>query len=134
MPKRKIPPKTKRVTAAVPDRSNTKDPGHAEWLIDEASEESFPASDASEAVMPRPHPAPRNKDALGHIEGLVQEEHRLFEKKKRTDADTKRLKQIAVELDRCWDLLRQRRAAVETGADPSKAKLRPADVVEKYTG
>jgi len=134
MPKRKSLPKPKRAVARAPDRSDPKDPGHAEWLIDEASEESFPASDPSEAVMPRPHAAPRNKDALSHIEDLVREEHRLFEKKKRTDGDTKRLKQIAVELDRCWDLLRQRRAATETGGDPSKAKVRPADVVEKYIG
>jgi len=34
------------------DPSDPRDPQHAEWLIDEASEESFPASDASSPAMP----------------------------------------------------------------------------------
>jgi hypothetical protein len=37
-----------------------------------------------------------------------------------------------VELDQYWDLLRQRRALREFGADPDRAHLRPASVVEKY--
>ena len=36
-----------------------KDPEHGEWLIDEGSDESFPASDPSEATMPRPRPTRR---------------------------------------------------------------------------
>lgn len=75
-----------------------------------------------------------DKHALSHIERLVDEEHRLFEKESLSDEDTARLKQIAVELDQCWDLLRQRRAARETGGDPSKAQVRPPDVVERYIG
>jgi hypothetical protein len=75
-----------------------------------------------------------DKHALSHIERLVAEEHVLFENDNRTDADASRLKQIGVELDQCWDLLRQRRAARETGGDPSKAEVRPADVVERYIG
>jgi hypothetical protein len=39
-----------------------------------------------------------------------------------------------VELDQCWDLLRQRRALRETGGDPEKAAIRPPDIVEKYVG
>jgi hypothetical protein len=72
--------------------------------------------------------------ALSHIEHLVSEEHAIFGKDSRSDEDTARLKQIEVELDQCWDLLRQRRAARETGQDPSRAELRPADVVEHYIG
>ena len=47
-----------------------------------------------------------------HIEHLVKEEHRLHGQK--------------------WDLLRQRRALREFGDDPDQARVRPADVVEKY--
>jgi hypothetical protein len=42
------------------------------------------------------------------------------------------LKKIQVELDQCWDLLRQRRAKREFGEDPNEAHVRPASVVEKY--
>ena len=33
------------------------DPKHAEWLIDEAADESFPASDPSSVAQPHAHPA-----------------------------------------------------------------------------
>ena len=78
--------------------------------------------------------ASTDKNALSHIEHLVEEEHRIFGKDNRSDGDAARLKQIEVELDQCWDLLRQRRAARETGGDPSKAEVRPAEVVERYIG
>ena len=39
-----------------------------------------------------------------------------------------------VTLDRCWDLLRQRRALREYGRDASEAQERDADTVKKYTG
>jgi hypothetical protein len=72
--------------------------------------------------------------ALGHIQKLVAEEHRLFEEKSRSDEDNKRLAHVQVQLDQCWDLLRQRRAARETGHDPADAHLRPPIVVENYKG
>jgi hypothetical protein len=75
-----------------------------------------------------------DKRPLADIERLVGEEHRLFEQGHLSDEDAARLKEIQVELDQCWDLLRQRRAARETGGDPSQARIRPPDVVEKYTG
>ena len=43
-----------------------------------------------------------------------------------------RLRSIEIELDQCWDLLRQRRALRETGGDPSDASVRPGDEVEGY--
>ena len=67
-----------------------------------------------------------------HIEHLVKEEHRLHGEKALTDGDHKRLKEIQVELDQCWDLLRQRRALREFGEDPDHARVRPPDVVENY--
>ena len=78
----------------------------------------------------------REKDvvAMGHIQKLVAEEHKQFEAQSRTEAQTKRLKHIQVQLDQCWDLLRQRRAARETGHNPKDAQLRAPNVVENYKG
>jgi hypothetical protein len=46
--------------------------------------------------------------------------------------DQEKLTTRKVELDQCWDLLRQRRALREFGADPGKAKVRPKNIVENY--
>jgi hypothetical protein len=43
-----------------------------------------------------------------------------------------RLEKIKVELDQCWDLLRQHDARRGFGQDPDRAKVRPASVVERY--
>ncbi len=43
-----------------------------------------------------------------------------------------RLGSIEVELDQCWDLLRQRRARRSAGQDPEEATVRPENVVENY--
>ncbi|TLY37651.1 MAG: DUF2630 family protein [Nitrospirae bacterium] len=69
---------------------------------------------------------------LNEIQTLVSEEHRLYGKGTLSDTDRERLATINVELDQCWDLLRQRRALRETGGDPNAAQVRPPDVVEKY--
>ncbi len=69
---------------------------------------------------------------LGHIDGLVKEEERLYGQRELTDEDRNRLAKIKIELDQYWDLLRQRRALREFGRDPEQAKVRPADVVEDY--
>ena len=73
------------------------------------------------------------------IEQLVAEEHDLRnrEQDERSDpdaltADRERLNAVQVELDRCWDLLRQRRALRSVGGDPDSAELRDADTVEHY--
>ena len=71
---------------------------------------------------------------LAHIQKLVTEEEALYGHGAPSDADRERLKALNVELDRCWDLLRQRRALREVGHDPNEAEVRPANVVEKYTG
>jgi hypothetical protein len=70
-----------------------------------------------------------------HIQKLVEEEHRLFERGEHGtvgETERKRLADLQVELDQCWDLLRQRRALRRAGLDPDQAQVRPADVVEKY--
>jgi len=71
---------------------------------------------------------------LGHIQKLVAEEHRLLDKGSLDADESRRFAAIQVELDQCWDLLRQRRALRETGRDEAEAHLRPASVVEKYVG
>jgi hypothetical protein len=43
-----------------------------------------------------------------------------------------RLEEIKVELDQCWDLLRQRDARREFGQDPNETRVHPASVVERY--
>jgi hypothetical protein len=69
------------------------------------------------------------------IEELVAEEHELWERESAgasTDTDRRRLQELKVSLDQCWDLLRQRRALREFGLDADAAAARPAEVVEKY--
>jgi hypothetical protein len=39
---------------------------------------------------------------------------------------------VQVQLDRYYDLLRQRRAKREFGQDPNSAKMRSGDTVESY--
>ncbi len=48
------------------------------------------------------------------------------------EAETAELKAAEVELDQCWDLLRQRRARREYGEDPNDATARSESVVENY--
>jgi hypothetical protein len=61
---------------------------------------------------------------LKSIQRLAAEEHRLFASEVRTDADHARLSQINVELDQCWELLRQRQALRDAGRNPDKARRR----------
>src|ERR1700694_4182737 len=63
----------------------------------------------------------RGKDlsVIAHIQRLVAEEHRLFEEGELAPDKSKRLADVQVELDQCWDLLRQRRGLRETGGHPS---------------
>jgi hypothetical protein len=73
-----------------------------------------------------------------HIEQLVAEEQRLYERAGNGEGlspdERARLEAIKVELDRYWDLLRQRKALEEFGRDPDDASLRSADTVERYEG
>jgi len=78
--------------------------------------------------------AERTSDAsiFATIQGLVHEEQGLYGQDQLSDHDHVRLEQIKVELDQCWDLLRQREARREFGQNPDRAKVRPASVVERY--
>jgi hypothetical protein len=73
---------------------------------------------------------------LARIHELVDEERKLRDRlqKKEISAEEEhaRLRDLEVQLDQCWDLLRQRRALRETGGDPREAQVRPPDEVEGY--
>ena len=75
-----------------------------------------------------------DQTVLAHIEQLVAEEKKLYAKGAVSDAEKPRLGKINIELDRCWDLLRQRRGLREFGRNPDEAEVRPAKVVENYKG
>jgi hypothetical protein len=71
----------------------------------------------------------------GSIEKLVAEEHELWGRESdgtATDDDRRRLADIKISLDECWDLLRQRRARRDAGQDPDTAAARDPSVVERY--
>ena len=70
---------------------------------------------------------------LDRITSLVDEEHRLRDGAVAPEANAVRLKSVAEQLDQCWDLLRQRRAKREFGADPETATPRDVGTVENYT-
>jgi hypothetical protein len=77
-----------------------------------------------------------DKSLFNRIDELVAEEHGLRTKHAAgeiNDAEEKdRLRKLEVELDQCWDLLRQRRAKREFGENPEDAQARSADTVEGY--
>jgi hypothetical protein len=73
-----------------------------------------------------------DRTVLQHIEELVSQEHRLQGQDALSEDERVRLHGVQVELDQCWDLLRQRRALRTAGQDPDKAEVRPPEIVEKY--
>lgn len=76
-----------------------------------------------------------DNEILRHIEELVNEEHSLTQKAEdgTLPADEhERMKQLEVNLDQCWDLLRQRRARRNAGLNPDDATVRDPNTVEHY--
>lgn len=80
-----------------------------------------------------------DESIAARIERLVAEEHELRNSEQADSQDTDRLEQdrerlrsVEVELDQCWDLLRQRRAMRDAGADPDDAQVRDSETVEHY--
>ncbi|MCX2713860.1 MULTISPECIES: DUF2630 family protein [unclassified Mycolicibacterium] len=77
-------------------------------------------------------------DILAQVNNLVAEERELRDRLQHHEVDEstehQRLRALEVQLDQCWDLLRQRRALRETGGNPDDAAARPADEVEGYLG
>lgn len=79
---------------------------------------------------------PEDIDIQQRIKGLIDEEHglrsRLGDGQISVEEENQRLSRIEVELDQCWDLLRQRRARREFGQNPQDAQVRDAATVENY--
>lgn len=76
-----------------------------------------------------------DRDLVQRIGELADEEHRLEKAHAGaapSEQDVRDLRAIEVTLDQCWDLLRQRRARRNVGADPDDAVVRPASTVEGY--
>jgi len=80
-----------------------------------------------------------DESIAARIEQLVTEEHDLRDREQADspdpdalETDKERLRTVEVELDRCWDLLRQRRAFRNAGTDPEQAEARDAETVERY--
>ena len=80
--------------------------------------------------------ATSDEAVLGHISELVDQEHdlqaRSSEGEGLSEDDAQRLRRVEVQLDQCWDLLRQRRARRHAGQDPDDAQVRDVDTVEHY--
>lgn len=75
-----------------------------------------------------------DRDVLHQISELVEEERKL-----RSGANSgldepgrARMRELEVQLDQCWDLLRRREGREEFGEDPDTEEVRPASVVEGY--
>ena len=74
-------------------------------------------------------------DLHRRIDELVAEEHRLERAhvgRALSEGELQRMNDLGVQLDRYWDLLRQRDARRRAGLDPDAAQERSADVVEGY--
>jgi hypothetical protein len=78
-----------------------------------------------------------DKTIVQHIDELVEQEHALRQEHEGTpggldDQRREQLQAMEVELDKAWDLLRQRRAKRAAGLDPDEAEERPEGTVEGY--
>ncbi len=73
-----------------------------------------------------------DKEVMDKIKSLLDREHKLYSKDGLSVEERKEVEKLQIELDRYWDLLRQRRALREYGGDPDKANLRGTDTVENY--
>jgi len=77
-----------------------------------------------------------DEDLHQRISQLSEEEHAL--RRAHSDGsglsreEQERLQSLEVELDRTWDLLRQREARRNAGLDPNEARERDAETVENY--
>ncbi|MFV2020946.1 DUF2630 family protein [Micromonospora sp. LOL_023] len=77
-----------------------------------------------------------DRTLLARIRELVDEEHELRTRfttgQLSADEEHARLGAVEEALDQCWDLLRRRRAARETGGDADSVAPRTTGEVESY--
>jgi hypothetical protein len=78
----------------------------------------------------------RDRAILSDINRLAGDEHKIWQRESRgeaTAADRERLRQIEATLDRCWDLLNQRRARRAARRGPGEAEASEAEEAEENT-
>jgi hypothetical protein len=77
-----------------------------------------------------------DSEIMRRIQEMVNEEHELMKKSEHEggldEDEHAEMRALQVNLDQCWDLLRQRRARREFGTDPDAAQVRDPSVVEGY--
>ena len=76
-----------------------------------------------------------DQEILSRIHELVDAEDRLHKASINhtlSEEERQHLRGIDMQLDQCWDLLRQRRARREFGEEPDDVQARPIDTVEHY--
>ncbi len=74
----------------------------------------------------------QDRKVLRHIQELMAEEDRLYNQGHISDEERAQLEAVQVELDQCWDLLRQREALRAAGKNPDQATVRSPNIVENY--
>ena len=78
-----------------------------------------------------------DRQVSDHIDELVKEEESLLHSHEQdglSEQEHARLDEIRVQLDRFWDLLRQRRSREQYKLDPDEASIRDEGTVEGYEG
>jgi hypothetical protein len=73
-----------------------------------------------------------DQSVLQRINELVGQEHQMLARETKSEEDQRRLRALQVELDQCWDLLRQRRALRTVERDADGEEVRPPEIVEEY--
>ena len=77
-----------------------------------------------------------DSDVFARINDLAHEEERLWASASdgsgMTPEERRRLHELQIALDQCYDLLHQRAAKRAAGEDPREATIRPPEVVENY--
>jgi len=76
-----------------------------------------------------------DEQIMDRIKRMIEEEHRLRAAGEADEPDkASRIRELEEQLDVCWDLLRQRRAARDAGAGEAAEHIqaRPVRQVENY--
>lgn len=76
-----------------------------------------------------------DREITAKITELVDQEHQLERAhvgRPLSEDEHAQMNELNVQLDQCWDLLRQRRARREMGQNPETAEVRGDRVVEGY--
>jgi hypothetical protein len=106
---------------------------HPATITEIETDSEPPADDGLAAAARASSPGDTQLDALSddelrqRIDQLVDEREQCLQR-----ADHEAAARVDIELDRLWDLLRQRRARRDAGEDEHLAHVRPAAIVESY--